>query len=102
LLAAGATGFVAARRWLVENQPTDRPTNVICHGDLHPGNILVDGDLRVTAVLDWTVATLAEPALELGFTTMAFSLVPLEGPSVVQGLARRVGSCSCGRGARAW
>jgi aminoglycoside phosphotransferase (APT) family kinase protein len=91
LIDAGATGFVAARRWLVDNQPTDRPTNVICHGDLHPGNILVDGDLHVTAALDWTVATLAEPALELGFTAMAFSLVPLDGPSVVQLLARRVG-----------
>lgn len=88
---AGAIGFEHARRWLIENQPPEAERLVLCHGDLHPGNLLVDERGRMTAVLDWTVATLAEPALEVGFTTMALSLAPIDATPFVQRIVRVFG-----------
>jgi aminoglycoside phosphotransferase (APT) family kinase protein len=63
---------------------------VICHGDLHAGNILTDGD-RLTGVLDYTVATVAEPALDVGYTTMSFDLVPIDAPAAIQRVVARFG-----------
>jgi aminoglycoside phosphotransferase (APT) family kinase protein len=65
-------------------EPTRR---VICHGDLHPFNVLVDGDRRV--VLDWTNGTIADPAFELAFTMSTMRHAPIEVPSVARPLARR-------------
>jgi len=98
---AGADGFVDALQWLVDNQPDNRERRVICHGDLWPGNILVDGR-DVTGVLDWTVATIAEPALDVGFTTMALSLVPIDAPRPVQRLVARMGQHIARRYVRAY
>lgn len=54
---AGAKGLAEGLQWLVDNRPPDGDRRVICHGDLHAGNILVDRR-QVTGVLDWSVATL--------------------------------------------
>jgi aminoglycoside phosphotransferase (APT) family kinase protein len=93
LIDGGGVGFAAGLNWLIANRPVERGQRVVCHGDLHPGNILVDGDGAVTGVLDWTVATIAEPSLDVGFTTMAFSLAPVDAPRPVQRIVAR-----CGRG----
>jgi Ser/Thr protein kinase RdoA (MazF antagonist) len=37
---------------------------VLCHRDLHPDNLLVDGDGRLVAVLDWDMAEAWDPAGE--------------------------------------
>jgi aminoglycoside phosphotransferase (APT) family kinase protein len=84
LIDRGGVGFAAGLDWLIANRPVERGRPVVCHGDLHPGNILVDGDGAVTAVLDWTVATIAEPSLDVGFTTMALLLAPVDAPRPVQ------------------
>ena len=86
-----APGFAGGVRWLRDNRPPPPTRPVICHGDLWPGNILVNGS-EVTGVIDWTVATVAEPALDVGFTTMAFDIVPVDTPGWLRGLTRRVGS----------
>jgi aminoglycoside phosphotransferase (APT) family kinase protein len=78
--------LVPARAWLVAHRPREASPPVICHGDLHAGNILTDGD-RLTGVLDYTVATVAEPALDVGYTAMSFDLAPLEMPAVLQRVA---------------
>lgn len=75
--------------WLRRNQPEPRAPLVLCHGDSWGGNILVD-DRRVTGLIDWTVATVAEPALEVGFLTAAMSLAPLPLPRPVHRIAQRV------------
>jgi len=82
-VASGAVGLVAGWRWLVANQPPPPRHPVLCHGDLWGGNLLVDG-WRVTGIIDWTLATAAEPALEIGFTVTSLSLAPVPGPPAVR------------------
>jgi aminoglycoside phosphotransferase (APT) family kinase protein len=79
----GAGGLSEGLRWLVANRPTGPARAAICHGDLWGGNILTD-DGRIAGVIDWTVATIAEPALDVGFTAMSLYLAPVEAPRAIQ------------------
>ncbi len=74
-------------RSLADRAPTDR---VICHGDLHPFNLLVEHD-RWT-ILDWSTAVIADPHYDLGFTTLMLANPPLGGPAPARAVARSVGS----------
>jgi aminoglycoside phosphotransferase (APT) family kinase protein len=92
-LARSATGFgradlAAAARWLTEHPPRPAP-DVICHGDLHPFNLLADGD-RVS-VLDWSNALLAPRAYDLGATSLMLSEPPLRVPGWQRPLVRMFG-----------
>ena len=73
----GRPDLVDAARWLADHRPAPSP-DVICHGDLHPFNLLADGD-RVT-VLDWSTALLAPRAHDVGFTSLLLSEPPLRVP----------------------
>ena len=80
---------------LVERVATTRPDSklrVICHGDLHPFNVLANGDQHV--VLDWTAARIAHPAYDLAFTRLLLANPPLHAPRplrpVINAAARRV------------
>jgi aminoglycoside phosphotransferase (APT) family kinase protein len=53
--------------WLIEHQPAQPTEPVLCHGDLHPGNILGRGT-EVSAVIDWSSVKVADPALDIGWT----------------------------------
>ena len=72
-----------ARPDLVGGASAGRPpsvsTTVICHGDLHPFNLLVDDNGDVT-VVDWTAAIRAEPAYDVAFTAMLLANPPLDAP----------------------
>jgi aminoglycoside phosphotransferase (APT) family kinase protein len=83
-------GLVDGLEWLLAHRPSNATRTVVCHGDLHPGNILIERD-RVTGVLDYTVVTVAEPALDVGYTTMGFDLTPIDAPAPIQRLAARFG-----------
>ncbi len=48
---------------LIERQPRPKPP-VLVHGDYHFGNMLFDGG-RVVAVVDWEIAQLGQPLLDL-------------------------------------
>ncbi len=76
--------------WLMRNVPQQRSPLVLCHGDSWGGNLLVDHG-EVTGLIDWTLATVAEPALEIAFLTMALSLAPVAMPRPIQRVAQRVG-----------
>jgi len=82
--------LVAAVRMLTACRPAER-TTVICHGDLHPFNLLVDenGDVMV---VDWTVAVRAEPAYDLAFTAILLANPPLDAPGPLKPVIRWVGS----------
>jgi aminoglycoside phosphotransferase (APT) family kinase protein len=93
---AGATGLRDGLVWLVDHRPRHSTRASICHGDLWGGNILaIDGN--VTGVIDWTVATVAEPALDVGFTAMSLCLAPIDAPRPIQRIAARIGRSMCKR-----
>jgi aminoglycoside phosphotransferase (APT) family kinase protein len=77
-----------AARWLAGHRPR-LAADVICHGDLHPFNLLADGD-RVT-VLDWSNALLAPPAYDVGYTVLLLSEPPLRVPGWQRPLVRLLG-----------
>jgi aminoglycoside phosphotransferase (APT) family kinase protein len=53
--------------WLAENQPADVRTCVV-HNDFRLDNVVLapDDPLRVAGVLDWELATLGDPLMDLG------------------------------------
>ena len=76
--------YLPVLEWLRANQPPPSPP-AICHFDLHPGNVLMSGG-RVTGVLDWEFAALAEPAADVASTRLKVgTLFDLAAPA----LARR-------------
>lgn len=81
----GRPDLVGAARWLTDHPPAPAP-DVICHGDLHPFNLLADGD-RVT-VLDWSSALLAPRAYDVAFTSLLLSEPPLRVPGWQRPLVR--------------
>ena len=84
----GRTDLADAGRWLAAHPPEPSP-DVICHGDLHPFNLLADGD-RVT-VLDWSTALLAPRAHDVGFTSLQLSEPALRVPGWQRPLVRMFG-----------
>ena len=57
--------FDLAFRWLEERRPPTRPARIV-HGDFRMGNILVSAS-GLTAVLDWELAYVGDPAFDLGW-----------------------------------
>jgi aminoglycoside phosphotransferase (APT) family kinase protein len=57
--------FEAVMAWLAEHQPDDVAT-VLVHNDFRLDNLVLDDDLRVVGVLDWEMATLGDPLMDLG------------------------------------
>jgi aminoglycoside phosphotransferase (APT) family kinase protein len=84
----GRPDLAGATRWLTEHPPAPAP-DVICHGDLHPFNLLTDGD-RVT-VLDWSTALLAPRAHDVAFTSLLLSEPALRVPGWQRPLVRAFG-----------
>ena len=78
-----------AVEWLRENQPLVGSA-VVCHGDLHPLNILADGT-EVKAIIDWTGARLADPAFDVACTAVLVAQAPLAAPKAVQPILRAIG-----------
>lgn len=57
--------FADVARWLAEHQPADVASAVI-HGDFRLDNIVLGRDLKPVAVLDWELATIGDPLMDLG------------------------------------
>lgn len=59
--------FERVMRWLDEHQPADVATCVI-HNDFRLDNVVLapDDPMRVVGVLDWEMATLGDPLMDLG------------------------------------
>lgn len=73
----GRPDLTGAAQLLAELRPA-AGSEVVCHGDLHPFNVLVDGD-RVT-VIDWTASLIAHPAYDVAFTWLLLVDAPLHVP----------------------
>ncbi len=57
--------FEAVMAWLAERQPED-VANCLVHNDFRLDNLVLDEDLQVIGVLDWEMATLGDPLMDLG------------------------------------
>jgi aminoglycoside phosphotransferase (APT) family kinase protein len=73
--------------WLRVHRPAAPQRLALCHGDFHPLNILAEGG-RVTGVIDWSNATLADPAFDLGSTEANLRTVPMGGPPAMRPVMR--------------
>jgi aminoglycoside phosphotransferase (APT) family kinase protein len=72
---AGELGGLLAAQVPVERRPT------LVHGDYHPGNMLFR-DNKVVAVLDWEIAEIGQPLLDLGALSIVAGHHPGEWPAV--------------------
>lgn len=70
--------------WLAENLPASQRASLV-HGDYRAGNLMfaADAPARVTAILDWEMATLGDPLADLGYFTATYAepgslVTPLE------------------------
>lgn len=68
--------------WLMTNRPQAQ-TAVVCHGDFQPLNVLAD-DGRLTGVIDWVKATIAESAFDYGAALAILATVPIHAPAGVK------------------
>jgi aminoglycoside phosphotransferase (APT) family kinase protein len=55
-------------RWLEENRPPDSGPGCIVHNDFRLDNVVLDPDepQRIIGVLDWELATIGDPLMDLG------------------------------------
>jgi aminoglycoside phosphotransferase (APT) family kinase protein len=88
--ALGRRDLATAVRVLADRRPPEGRT-VICHGDLHPFNLLVRDDGDIT-VIDWTAAIRAEPVYDIAFTAMLLANPPLDTPGPLGAVIRGVGA----------
>jgi aminoglycoside phosphotransferase (APT) family kinase protein len=53
--------------WLEANRPEPSPTGIL-HGDFHLANVMFRPDAgEIAAVIDWELATVGDPLLDLGW-----------------------------------
>ncbi|MCB9479127.1 MAG: phosphotransferase family protein [Deltaproteobacteria bacterium] len=63
-----APDFESVMGWLAENMPPDSDTPTIIHNDYKFDNVVLDPDdpLKIVGVLDWELATIGDPLMDLG------------------------------------
>lgn len=77
--------------WLERNQPPGSPP-ALMHGDFHLDNCLFSAsEPRVLAVIDWEMATVGDPLMDLGLLLAFWGERPLIPPAMpfVQAVSRR-------------
>jgi aminoglycoside phosphotransferase (APT) family kinase protein len=95
----GRDDLTRAAQWLIDHPPLPAP-DVICHGDLHPFNLLVDGD-QIT-VLDWSAALVGPRAHDVAFTSLLLAEPPLAVPGRLRPAVRLLGRRMASRFMRAY
>ena len=74
--------ITAVAAWLAANKPVDGPPSLI-HNDFKFDNVIFDPSLeRITGVLDWEMATIGDPLMDLG-TSISY-WVHADDPAVFQ------------------
>jgi aminoglycoside phosphotransferase (APT) family kinase protein len=62
---ANVPSFSTVMAWLDRSQPPDVATCLI-HNDFRLDNLVLDSEFRVVGVLDWEMATLGDPLMDVG------------------------------------
>jgi aminoglycoside phosphotransferase (APT) family kinase protein len=68
-----------ALAWLSSNEPTPVEVPSIIHGDLWPANVLMKRG-RLTGLVDWTMAGIGDPALDVGYACAGLAMMPAPMP----------------------
>ena len=63
---SGADELAPAVAWLRANLPSKNSPRAVCHFDHHPGNVMLNR-LRISGVIDWTAAMVAEPECDIAW-----------------------------------
>ena len=90
--------------WLAANAPEPEVVRIV-HSDFHLDNLLVDRDSpRVKAILDWEMATVADPLVDVGLATAFWNRDESEqlGFVFVQRVSNRAGVSSGKELAERW
>jgi aminoglycoside phosphotransferase (APT) family kinase protein len=80
--------------WLEANRPPDRPPALL-HGDFHLDNCLfAEDEPRLLAVIDWEMATIGDPLLDLGLLLALWGRRPLARLALpaIQAVSRAAGA----------
>ena len=85
---SSAQGFVALLAWLEDCRPVMTPA-VVCHGDIHPFNMLVTADESFN-LLDWTNGSLCRRECDVGFTAALLHCAPISVPRLAEPALRAI------------
>ena len=86
--------FDEVGKWLEENRPPEAPP-AIMHGDFHLDNCLYAPDgPRLLAIIDWELATIGDPLLDLGLALAFWGDRPVPAPAMprIQAVSRLPGA----------
>jgi aminoglycoside phosphotransferase (APT) family kinase protein len=86
--------FYEVAGWLEVHRPPDAEPAIL-HGDFHADNTLLSlSEPRVTAILDWEMATIGDPLLDLGLLLAFWGAERPDPPAMprVQGFSRAAGA----------
>ncbi len=72
---SSATELEPGLVWLYEHVPVDDGRNVLCHGDFHGGNVIIDFKGK-TGILDWPRSVIAAREFDLAWTLLVDAFVP--------------------------
>jgi aminoglycoside phosphotransferase (APT) family kinase protein len=64
---APTPSLARAIAWCATTAPVQQPAASLCWGDARIGNILFSDDRKITAVLDWEMATIGAAEMDLGW-----------------------------------
>jgi aminoglycoside phosphotransferase (APT) family kinase protein len=93
------TDLIDAAGWLQQHRPASS-AEVLCHGDLHPFNVL--GHAERYAVLDWSAARIGPREYDVAFTRLMLSEPPIAVPTIARPAIRFIGRWLAKRFVRAY
>ena len=85
--AANLDGLAAGIGWALKHRPNEHD-EVLCHGDFHPFNVMSERG-EISGVIDWSLATMASPAFDVGNTLMILGLASGAGRGGLASALRR-------------
>ncbi|MEO1018897.1 MAG: phosphotransferase [Pseudomonadota bacterium] len=78
--ATGDDMLTALGGWLEVRRPRPPSVSALCHGDFHPGNIMVHG-MSISGVIDWANFVFGHPEYDIAATRFVLSTAAIESGS---------------------
>lgn len=85
---AGLHGLDEGFEWLRANRPAETTPPVVCHGDFHPLNLVMDKG-KIAGVIDWPWARIAPAEYDVGATVAILRHGPVDLPAFMIGVVKR-------------